>query len=1033
MGTITSNIGLVSGLDYGSMVEQLVAISARPRDLILERMGNLDAQRTAYLDISARVTALLARIQVLSGSSAFFDTSATSSLPDVLSATTTSDVQPGSYSFVVRALAARHQLVSRGFTDRTAPLSPGTLTIESAQARVNTTTRLEELNGHTGVQRGSFKIIDADGEEASISISDALTIGDVLDRINASGVGIQASVREDGLVLTDTSGGSGRVRVEEAGGGSTAADLGFGIGHTAQFDELVGTQVLYLGQSTPLSVLNDSLGIRTSAAGGDFDIKVGEADIAVDLSEIIKSTTRLQQLNHGQGVRLGEIKITSVDGTMAEVDLSAAETVGDVKQAIVAAFGDGRMSVVLSEGHLTISDSTDTDELPDGRAGDLIIEDISGHAARDLGIDGSAGDGKVRGRDVLHMDTLADLVSAINYAVGNEDDANDKQPIILASIRDDGHGIRLVNQSPAGGTIMLLGPQGSDSASHALQDLGFEEGTYYDPGGGAVVEGGRILGGIDTVLLKTLNGGAGITGSTIQIDAGGTSINVDLAAAETLGDVIGAISEAADSANLGIEVGYDSTGTRLVVSSSDGGLVTISDVGDGEFAQLTGLNQTAAMIRGDNLQRRYISENTRLEDLNAGRGVSAGQVKITSSTGAYATVDLSRSSVETIQDVIDAVDRLNLGVEARINDTGDGLVFVDTNGGANGLHIEEDGGTTGHDLNILGESVDGVIDGSFEFNLDIGGGDTLESFAARIGSETTLADATLLNDGTAMAPYRLSLSARVNGAAGELIIDDSATSLGMTTLTRAQDARVFYGESAESGILLTSSDNTFENVVDGLTFTAHSVSDSPVTVTIDRNLDNLVTTLGGLVDDYNAAMERIREASAYDEENEAPGILQGEGTLRMVQSRLSRMFTRAFDRVGGFSRLSQIGIKNEGGGRLSFDAEKFRSAYEADPAGVTEFFTDSADGIANVLQERIEAITDADGLIDHRTDALQSRKDLLQDRVDQLNDRLDRERARLLRDFQAMESALSQMQSQQASLADLASLADSYSLTSSGS
>ena len=70
---------------------------------------------------------------------------------------------------------------------------------------------LEELNGYHGVQRGSFKLIDGQGSEAVISLSDAATLADVTDKINQAGINVRAEVRGDGLVLTETTGGVLRV------------------------------------------------------------------------------------------------------------------------------------------------------------------------------------------------------------------------------------------------------------------------------------------------------------------------------------------------------------------------------------------------------------------------------------------------------------------------------------------------------------------------------------------------------------------------------------------------------------------------------------------------------------------------------------------------------------------------------------------------------------------------------------------------------------------------------------------------------
>ena len=90
-------------------------------------MRGIDAQRTAFTDISARITALLGRVNSLGRRDAFLATRAASSDSDVLSANATSTAQPGSYTFTVRGLAAAPLLVSRGFSRPDAGLIPGWL------------------------------------------------------------------------------------------------------------------------------------------------------------------------------------------------------------------------------------------------------------------------------------------------------------------------------------------------------------------------------------------------------------------------------------------------------------------------------------------------------------------------------------------------------------------------------------------------------------------------------------------------------------------------------------------------------------------------------------------------------------------------------------------------------------------------------------------------------------------------------------------------------------------------------------------
>lgn len=996
MGTISSGVGLISGLDYGALIDKLLAIDARPRDQLATRISTLDAQRTAFVDVSARLSAIVSRLVALKSDSLFRSSRVSSSNADVLSATAGAGAAPGAYSFVVKALAASHQVISRGFSSADAALSSGVLTIESARARVDRRTRLDELNGFAGVRRGSIRLTDGSNASATINLSDAETLDDVVARINAAGLKIAATVRDDRIVLRETT--RGAIRVQEVEGGRTAADLGFGPGNVSGTGELTGAALVYLSGGVALDALNDGNGVRTARAGGDFSIN---GDVVVDLSGILKTSTRLQRLNHGAGVRLGRVRITTADSTgqqVREVDLSQARTINDVKTAIEQAAGGVTVSVTGSRLIVGYGDN---------RTQPLKIEDLSGNAAKDLGILGSSESGKITGRDVLKIDRLQDVLSAINFA-----DANSGS--VTASI--EGDHIRI---STSSGDLRLAAVGGSK----ALADLGFVEGAFT-----GAVDGARVINGVDSVLLRTLNGGHGVQAGTILIQAHGTSAEVDLSGKHSLKQVIDAINDASQAAGLNVEAGYDRTGARLSIASLDGvAPVTVSDA-SGNFAAVTGLDQAVGPeLTSANLQRRYLGENTLLSTLNGGRGVRGGSLRITDSTGTAATVDLSGSTVRTLGDAIDRINAAGTGVRARLNDTGDGLLLEDSTNGSATAKVEESGGTTAKELNLLGELRGGRLDGSFELRLDVSAGQSLADLAASINARTPLASASVINNGTGVNPYRLSLNATAQGLAGELLIDGGATGLDFTTLTRAADAKVVFGSDAAGGVLITSSTNTITTAVPGLTLNLNSVSDRPVTVTVEKTIGGVVDAMNGLVTAFNAALDRISELGDFNSETKRKGVLLGDSALQSIENRLYRLVNQFVPGApGGLQQLQQVGLSLRDG-RLAFDETRFKNELERNPDAVVEFFTDETRGVATWLKGQVEQLTQSGGLIKRRDESLQKQRTQLSGRIDNLNELLERKRIRMTNQFIAMERALSLIQGQQGALSQLSSLAGSFS------
>ena len=110
-------------------------------------------------------------------------------------------------------------------------------------------------------------------------------------------------------------------------------------------------------------------------------------------------------------------------------------------------------------------------------------------------------------------------------------------------------------------------------------------------------------------------------------------------------------------------------------------------------------------------------------------------------------IDLNASGNEakTIGDVIDAINAAEVGVEAKINDTGDGILITDTANGDETLTITDVNGTLAEDLNLTRSSktveIDGVdtqvIDGSNRYSIDL----------TELDSESSSVSLASLNDG----------------------------------------------------------------------------------------------------------------------------------------------------------------------------------------------------------------------------------------------------------------------------------------------
>jgi len=1016
MSTISSGIGLVSGLNIQSIVDNLIAVQGKPIDLIKTRLSTISQTRTALLGLSAQLLAARTAASRFKSSTAFTASKAASSNEQTLLATAGSTTAAGQYSFLVRSLASSSQVISTGFASSdSTPVGAGTLTIETAGALVNRSTSLRALNGGTGVPAGRIRLTDRTGASAEIDLTGATTLRDVTTAINSqTTANVTASIDGDRLVLNDHSAGTGSLSVVEVGVGRTAAALG--ILGSSTTGVLNGQDLVRISEQSALADLNDGNGIRVSNGSADFRVHFADGtSLDVSLAERLTDATPLAQLNSGGGIPAGTIKITNRAGQTANVTVAANSTVGDFKAAVAAA----NIGVAITvQGNKLVA--TDTSVAQSTSTSVLKIEDVNGGAtAAALGLTNASSSSVITGSPVYRIQTVGDVLRAINQNPGNGGR-------VTASVSADGKGIVLTGNTPGAELTGVEALAGSKTAA----DLGIET-----TGATGTITSRRLIAGLDTVFLRTLRGGQGVERGQITVrDRAGNSANVDLSNAQTLADVIKAVNQA----GIGVRAAVTGNGLGIEIRDTSGGTgnLSIADV-TGHTARDLGIQGDAAAnkIGGANLQRQYVNEATRLDKYRDGAGVPPGKFRITDSSGATSVVDLTQGNETTLQAVIDEINSRPIDVTASINATGDGILLTDTAGGVGHLKVtEEGGGNTARALGILGEA-DGsnTIDGSLETRITVAAGDTLQSVVDKIRATRAPVNASVINDATGLNSYRLSLTSTISGRTGELAVDGGTTGLGFDTLVTARDAAVIFGSAdTATPIVLTSSTNTIANAVDGLKLDLISASSTPVTVSVSRSSADVVKDIGTFVTAYNTAVGTLQQATSFDATAQTRGILLGDSVANRIRDRLTAIALASAPATGSaINRLSAVGITLGSGGTLVFDQDKFQRAYDQDPNAVNKIFTDTNKGFVAVVEKNIDELTQTDtGAISLRDEALQGTADLLTKRATDLQSLLDKQRERLTAQFNATEAALARLQQQQNALSALSSISSSSSASS---
>src|SRR4051812_48918853 len=345
MGVSTS-IGPVSGIDYGKLITGLIGLEQKPIDDITTRLGKLDKQNTALLGLSTLLTGVKVAAANFTSSAVFRAASATSANPSILGASAGVGTATGNYSFNVQRLASASQQVSQGFADSsTNPLGfSGNIKLQLGGGRLDDVAKLSTLNGGSGVARGSIRITDGSGATALVDLSHAVDITDVVNTLNpAPSVNISAKIDGDRLALTDNTGGAGALTVTNAGGTSTATDLGLTIPSVAHV--LTGSSLTNLKATTTLASLNDGNGVRTAGILTDFSIPGAAGTVSVSLNgaktigDLISKITTAGQASglsaavsaDGHGITLsdtggGPLSVAALNNSLAANDLGIAGT-----------------------------------------------------------------------------------------------------------------------------------------------------------------------------------------------------------------------------------------------------------------------------------------------------------------------------------------------------------------------------------------------------------------------------------------------------------------------------------------------------------------------------------------------------------------------------------------------------------------------------------------------------------------------------------------------------------------------------------
>lgn len=258
-----------------------------------------------------------------------------------------------------------------------------------------------------------------------------------------------------------------------------------------------------------------------------------------------------------------------------------------------------------------------------------------------------------------------------------------------------------------------------------------------------------------------------------------------------------------------------------------------------------------------------------------------------------------------------------------------------------------------------------------------------------------------------------------------------------------------------NGAKFTSNTNNFQ--INGLTITTHALTaeDETISVTTETDVDGIYNMIKDFFKEYNEVLKAMEtgynaaSAGDYepltDEEQEAltdkqiekwetkvkDAILRKDDTLSSIINLFRTNMMKTFEVDGESLSLSSFGVKtlsyfsaadNEKGSyhidgdaddtAVSGNADKLKSAIASDPDKVINFFSQLTNNLYIQLNKKMGTSTYSSAYKVYNDKTMKKQYEDYEDKIDEWEKKVDAMREKYEKQFAAMETALSKLQSQ---------------------
>jgi flagellar hook-associated protein 2 len=284
--------------------------------------------------------------------------------------------------------------------------------------------------------------------------------------------------------------------------------------------------------------------------------------------------------------------------------------------------------------------------------------------------------------------------------------------------------------------------------------------------------------------------------------------------------------------------------------------------------------------------------------------------------GGSALTSLGLSAGASFVTGTDGKFRVGTGAEVTVTSTGGGATYSAVATGGN-LSISVDSGLR------VGTATVAAVDT---------GDRSLAAVAAAVNTAGAGVSAGAVKQSD--SSWFLQLASSASGTNGTLTIGGAG--LQLSTLSAAQDAKITLGSGANA-LSVSSSTNTFSDVMPGTSLTVQAITTTPVTVSVSRDENATADAIQALLTAANSVIGEVQMQTKFDPTTKRGSPLTGNATVRGL---VEKVRSAVNDAVSGaaYSSAGGVGITTARDGTLNFDRTVFLNALRSNTADVERVF-----------------------------------------------------------------------------------------------